>query len=262
MKHKSCDHLIMNSTWFWEQKQSGPQPNEPGVRSGPQSHGKEESQTAKLQQKSKYADCARRVDYWGKFTNAQGPPYAQVLQQQTTFKTHRLTVNLCLLLFNGFVWIIWIKPHHSHGEGFPSSSVIKNPSTKQEAQDIQVQSLVWKDPLEEGMANHSSIPAWRIPWIEEPGRLQSMGLQRVRHDWSDLACMHVAMKKQNHLPQFSLVSWVVVTSMDSGIKEPGPDFWLSLGLYSLAGEIYFFCIPSCFICKPGVIMVFIFLHWI
>ena len=40
------------------------------------------------------------------------------------------------------------------------------------------------------MATHSSILAWRIPWSEEPGGLQSMELQRVRHDWSDLACMH------------------------------------------------------------------------
>ena len=45
-----------------------------------------------------------------------------------------------------------------------------------------VQSLGGKDPLEKGMATHSSILAWRIPWTEEPGRLQSMGLQRVRHD--------------------------------------------------------------------------------
>ena len=43
-------------------------------------------------------------------------------------------------------------------------------------------SLGWEDPLEEGMATHSSILAWEIPWIEEPGRLESMGLQRVRHD--------------------------------------------------------------------------------
>ena len=48
-----------------------------------------------------------------------------------------------------------------------------------------------KDPLEEGMATHSSILAWRIPWTEEPGRLQSMGSQRVRRDWSDLVCMRV-----------------------------------------------------------------------
>ena len=43
----------------------------------------------------------------------------------------------------------------------------------------QVQSLGRKDPLEEGMATHSNILAWRIPWTEEPGELQSMGLQRV-----------------------------------------------------------------------------------
>ena len=47
--------------------------------------------------------------------------------------------------------------------------------------------LGWEDPLEEGMATHPSILAWRIPWTEEPGGLQSMGLQRVRHNWSDLA---------------------------------------------------------------------------
>ena len=39
-----------------------------------------------------------------------------------------------------------------------------------------------EDPLEKGMATHSSLLAWRIPWTEEPGELQSMGLQRVRHD--------------------------------------------------------------------------------
>ena len=45
-----------------------------------------------------------------------------------------------------------------------------------------VQSLDWEDPLEKGMVTHSSILAWRIPWMEESGTLQSMGLQRVRHD--------------------------------------------------------------------------------
>ena len=43
-------------------------------------------------------------------------------------------------------------------------------------------SLGWEDPLEEGMATHSSILAWSIPWTEEPGRLESMDLQRVGHD--------------------------------------------------------------------------------
>ena len=45
-----------------------------------------------------------------------------------------------------------------------------------------VRSLGWEDPLDKGTTTHSSILAWRIPWTEEPGRLQSLGLQRVRHD--------------------------------------------------------------------------------
>jgi len=49
-------------------------------------------------------------------------------------------------------------------------------------QDTQFQPLDQEDPLENGMATHSSILAWRIPWIEQPGGLQSMGLQRVGHD--------------------------------------------------------------------------------
>ena len=50
-------------------------------------------------------------------------------------------------------------------------------------QETWVRSLGWEDPLEKEMATHSSILAWRIPWTEEPGELQSMGLQRVGHDW-------------------------------------------------------------------------------
>ena len=51
-----------------------------------------------------------------------------------------------------------------------------------------VWSLGWEDPLEEDLAIHSSILAWRIPWSEEPGRLQFMGSQRVGHNWSDFPC--------------------------------------------------------------------------
>ena len=50
--------------------------------------------------------------------------------------------------------------------------------------ETQVRSLGREDPLEKEMATHSSTLAWRIPWREEPGRLQSMGSQRVRHDWA------------------------------------------------------------------------------
>ena len=48
--------------------------------------------------------------------------------------------------------------------------------------EIRVQSLGWEDLLEKEMATHSSILAWKIPWTEEPGRVQSMGSQRVGHD--------------------------------------------------------------------------------
>ena len=49
--------------------------------------------------------------------------------------------------------------------------------------ETRVQSLGWEDPLEKEMATHSSTLAWKIPWTEEPGRLHSMGSQRVGHDW-------------------------------------------------------------------------------
>ena len=62
----------------------------------------------------------------------------------------------------------------------------------QETLQTQVLSLGQEDPLEEGMVIQSSILAWRIPWTEEPGGLQSIGSQRVRHDWvTEHAGMHL-----------------------------------------------------------------------
>ena len=62
------------------------------------------------------------------------------------------------------------------------AQVVKNPPAMQQTQETWVQSLGREDPLEEEMATHSSILAWKIPWTEEPGRLQSNGYQRVRRD--------------------------------------------------------------------------------
>ena len=59
---------------------------------------------------------------------------------------------------------------------------VTNPPAMQETQGMGVRSLCREDPLEEKMATHPSILAWRIPWAEEPGGLQSMGWQRVGHD--------------------------------------------------------------------------------
>ena len=61
------------------------------------------------------------------------------------------------------------------------AQTVKNPPAIQET---QVRSLGREDPLEEGMTTHSSILAWRIPWTEEPGGLQSTGSQRIGHDWA------------------------------------------------------------------------------
>ena len=65
--------------------------------------------------------------------------------------------------------------------------MVNNLPATARTQETQVPSLGWEDPLEEGMAIHSSILAWKIPWTGEPGGLQSIGSQRVGHDCSDLA---------------------------------------------------------------------------
>ena len=82
-------------------------------------------------------------------------------------------------------------------------------------EETQVWPLGQKDPLEKGMATHSSILAWRIPWTEEPGRLQSMGSQRVGHDWATST--------------FTSALWQVRSSaspLDLGNKSPFPSCWL------------------------------------
>ena len=67
----------------------------------------------------------------------------------------------------------------------------------QETQETRVWSLGGEDTLKEGMATHSSILAWRIPWTEEPGGLQCLWSQRVEHNWSDLACMHTRLTESS-----------------------------------------------------------------
>ena len=69
--------------------------------------------------------------------------------------------------------------------GFPGGASRKELTCQCTRHETQLWSLDQEDPLEEGMATHSSILAWRISRTEEPGRLQSMGLQGIRHDWSD-----------------------------------------------------------------------------
>ena len=72
-----------------------------------------------------------------------------------------------------------IQSAQSEEKDLPVGQMVKNLPARQET---WVRSLDGEDPLEKGMATHSSILAWRIPWTEEPGRLQFVGLQRVEHD--------------------------------------------------------------------------------
>ena len=86
------------------------------------------------------------------------------------------TALLHTLFFFRVTFFFW--PHLTACRAFP----VAQPPAMQETQETQVQSLSWEDSLEEGRATHSSSLAWRISRTEEPGGLQSMGLQRVGHD--------------------------------------------------------------------------------
>ena len=77
-----------------------------------------------------------------------------------------------------------------------ASLVAQSVKNLRAVQETRVRSLNWEDPLEREMAAHSSILAWKIPWTEEPGRLPSMGSQRVRHDWAtSLTYLLIAWKR-------------------------------------------------------------------
>ena len=91
----------------------------------------------------------------------------------------------------------------------------------QESQEMWVWSLGWEDTLEEGMATHTTILAWSIPWTEQPGGLQSIESHRVGHDWSHLACTqttgHLTSVSIN-VTQIHLASVVVYLSIKSHSK--------------------------------------------
>ena len=78
---------------------------------------------------------------------------------------------------------LWKDPSVRQGSrGFPGGASGKEYACQCRRQETWVRSLDWENPLKEGMATHSSILTWRIPWIEEPGGIQSTGSQRLGHD--------------------------------------------------------------------------------
>ena len=101
--------------------------------------------------------------------------------------------------------------------------------------ETRVWSLGWEDPLEKEMAIHSSTIAWKIPWVEEPGRLQSMGLQRVRHDWAT---------SRSRPPFGSLICflslWVCFCFVKSSSVSP-------FKIPHISDTIWYICLSLCFI---------------
>ena len=89
---------------------------------------------------------------------------------------------------------------HSHFP-WPIAQTVKNLPGMRET---YVQSLGWEDALEEGMATHSGILAWRISWTQAPGGLQSRGLQRIRHDWATNTHRHLLAGSQCLVPCLQL----------------------------------------------------------
>ena len=106
--------------------------------------------------------------------------------------------------------------------GIPRGSAVKNLPVMQNTQETWIGPQDWEDPPEEGMATHSRILAWRIPWTEEPGRLQSMGSQRVRHDWAtEHTCTQSHFKTQACLTDHVASPWVAqITCCEASEKSP------------------------------------------
>ena len=122
--------------------------------------------------------------------------------------------------------------------GFPGGSEVKNLPAMQELWERQVRSLGWEDPLNKKMATHSSILAWRTPWIEEIGGLQSMGSQRVGHDLRDLACMYGNHSGEGNGNPLQYFAWKIPWTEEPGRLQSmgslrvGHDWATSLSLFT------------------------------
>ena len=122
--------------------------------------------------------------------------------------------------------------------------------------ETRVQSLGWEDLLEKEMATHSSTLAWKVPWTEKPGNLQSMGSQRVGHNWatslslSSYSMHHVKREVgwiltwivwcNLNLPPWMLVSWLLLCRTLSD-----PESHLTLLMSALASEMATLLPPHC-----------------
>ena len=93
----------------------------------------------------------------------------------------QVTTHIRQVVMSGFTRA-WLSSHPA--KYIQASFVAQSVKNLSAVQETRVQSLGWEDPLEKEIATHSSILVWKISWTEKPGGLQSMGSQRVRHDWA------------------------------------------------------------------------------
>ena len=116
------------------------------------------------------------------------------------------------------IYFPWSDGTRSHDLRFPlgTTQTVKRLSTMRET---RVWSLGWKDPLEKEMAIHSRTIAWKIPWTEEPGRLQSMGSQRVRHDWATSLHFKRYIEASNLFQLTSMCSIIFCTSISLSVEN-------------------------------------------
>ena len=111
---------------------------------------------------------------------------------QFSHSQHFLGQNCLYKTDEHFLWAIFFFIFFYHVNRILVAQTVKHPPAMWET---WIRSLSQEDPLQEGMATHSSTLAWKIPWMEEPGRLQSMGSKRVRHDWAtSLSLKHILLK--------------------------------------------------------------------
>ena len=95
--------------------------------------------------------------------------------------SHNVSKFLIIIIFILMTWSVIFLYYFCKKTSLVAQMVKHLPTVR----ETQVQSLCWEDPLEKEMATHSSTLAWKIPWTEECCRLQSMGSQRIRHDWAN-----------------------------------------------------------------------------
>ena len=117
----------------------------------------------------------------------------------------------------------WILELDYPWSGFPGASVVKNLSAVQEPQETQVRSLGQEDPLKEGMATHCSILAWRIPWTEEPGRLQCT-VHRVVKSWTRLMWLGTLTCTHGHCNDINTV-------VGGCLEIHFPSWWTRIGYW-------------------------------